>query len=127
MDEAAFEAALDRDRLGRRDEFASFALRTGLDQRAAARVLKDEFVAEDFGDLALHGDRAPIAHRSDGGRRERKNDRRAIEFRDRHQAGAQGEGDDGNGGDRSADGSSAARRAIGANLGVRVRRQVQTY
>ena len=100
MDEAAFEAALDRDRLGRRDEPAAFALRTGFDQRTAASVLEDEFVAEDFGNLALHRDLTPIAHRSDRGRRERENDRWTIEFRDRHQTGPQGEGDDGNGGDR---------------------------
>src|SRR5579872_6028212 len=51
MNEPAFEAALHRERQGRRDEIAAFALWTGFDERPTASVLKDEFFAEDFSNL----------------------------------------------------------------------------
>lgn len=94
MNEAAFETALDGDGFGWRDEGASLAFRAGFDERATAAVLNDELVAEDCGDLAFHGGRAPIPHRRDGGWGGRHENRLTLQHGRGRDAGPQRQGDD---------------------------------
>jgi hypothetical protein len=70
MDESVLEPALDSHVFGLGDELAAFAQAAGVDERAPAVVLNDEFVAEDLGDLTLHCDLAPVMHGSDRGGRQ---------------------------------------------------------
>jgi hypothetical protein len=72
VDEAMFEAALDRHSLIFGDKRSIFALTSGFDERAAAGVLQDELVAEDLGHLAFDLDGAPVSHRGDRNRRKRR-------------------------------------------------------
>ena len=57
MDEAVFEAPLDRDGLGLGHESGVVALGTGFDERPAAVVLDDEFVAGGASGIFSGGDR----------------------------------------------------------------------
>jgi hypothetical protein len=60
MDHAAVEAALNGDRIAFGDGLGTFTARAGIDQCAAAIVLHDELVAEDFRDLSLYRDRCVV-------------------------------------------------------------------
>ena len=65
MDEAVFETPLNRDGLGLGHESAVVAPWSGFDERPAAIVLKDEFIAKNFGHLSLHGNGSPVLHGAD--------------------------------------------------------------
>jgi hypothetical protein len=72
VDEAMFEATLDRHGLIFRDERDVFALTSGFDEGAAAGVLENEFVAEDLSHLTFDLDRARVRHGGDRDSRQRR-------------------------------------------------------
>ena len=71
VNEAMFEAALDRHNLIFGDKRGVFALTSGFDEGAAARVPQDELVAEDLGNLTFDFDIAPVSHSGDRNRGKR--------------------------------------------------------
>jgi hypothetical protein len=60
--DTAIEAPLNGDRLATRHHGSAVAFRTGIDQRAAARILDHKLLPEHVGHLALDRDRSLIGH-----------------------------------------------------------------
>jgi hypothetical protein len=97
VQDPTIEPALDRDGFALGDHIGVLAPGAEIDQRTAAAVIEDEFIAEDLGDVALHGSWASVLQPADRGRLKQHDALGLPTLRELHPAGAGGCTDEKNG------------------------------
>jgi hypothetical protein len=85
---STIEPALNGNDFAFDDRIRVFPARSQVDERAAAAVVKNELVAEDIGDAALHGNIVSVLQLADRGRLQQHDALRLPALGDFHTAGA---------------------------------------